>query len=162
MNHRYNVSHYSDMSIPNQITMPFGFYPKRVEANTQIAWLRQSGLFNHHHNHLFEKFTNAGMSISFLNSEALSTNQLLTSDLILFESQRCIADRTDHDRTHKMLGHIRCQSRAPLVLLTDEQPIEWYISAIHSGADAILPLSTANEIILAHCNALLRRWRPKN
>ena len=163
MNHRYSISPYTDSPMhpnptyTNPTMATCRLYPKNLESNIQVAWVQQSGRIDCRCHRLLEQFANAGMNISHLNSDEPQVDRILRSDLILFESYGRISYKT-----HNTLGNIRNRSRAPLVLLTDDQPVEWYINAIRAGADAILPLSTSNDIILARCNALLRRWLPRH
>jgi DNA-binding NarL/FixJ family response regulator len=53
---------------------------------------------------------------------------------------------------------IRTCNRAPIVLLTEHEPLEWSLAALPAGADAVLSIHTPEEIIVARCMALLRRW----
>jgi hypothetical protein len=56
------------------------------------------------------------------------------------------------------LLQIRACNYAPLVLLTDQEPLEWSLVALPTGADAVLSIHTPEEIIMARSIALLRRW----
>lgn len=48
---------------------------------------------------------------------------------------------------------------APVVLLTNVEQVERTVNGITAGADAVIPLSSAGDVIVAHCHALMRRWR---
>ena len=77
-------------------------------------------------------------------------------DLILME----YFDHLENDMS-AALSKIRTESRAPLMMLTDGQTTDWSVNALKAGADAIFNLNTPEDIILARCNALLRRWLPQ-
>jgi DNA-binding NarL/FixJ family response regulator len=53
---------------------------------------------------------------------------------------------------------VRACNHAPIVLLTEHEPLEWSLATLPAGADAVLSIHTPEEIILARCMALLRRW----
>lgn len=54
---------------------------------------------------------------------------------------------------------VRLKSRVPLVLLTRDYTSEQLVLALKSGVDAILSCQTPPDLILARCNAMIRRWR---
>lgn len=56
------------------------------------------------------------------------------------------------------LTQIRAQSRAPILLLTESASLEWPLTTLPAGADAVIVLETPDEVFLARCTALLRRW----
>lgn len=102
-----------------------------------------------------ERFSNAGIDVWIVNGSDLPLEQMLCFDLILLESFGAAKKELP-----PALYRIRIGSRAPLVLLTDERAIEWKIQALRAGADAILTMATSADVILARCQALLRRWAP--
>jgi DNA-binding NarL/FixJ family response regulator len=75
-------------------------------------------------------------------------------DLIVVESLGYV-----NPRQHQALKWIRISSLAPVVVLTHAVHTDRTIDAIASGADAVIPLSVAQDVIVAHCRALMRRWR---
>ncbi|MBV7336209.1 hypothetical protein KFU94_49835 [Chloroflexi bacterium TSY] len=95
------------------------------------------------------------MNVAIFHGERKSLEQLFYYDLILMEPPDSM-----NLHTYQALNRIRLGSRAPLLLLTDDHPVEWSINAFRCGADAILPWSTSNDVIVARCKALLRRWLP--
>ena len=74
-------------------------------------------------------------------------------DLILFESFDQVASEMN-----AAVNRIRLDSRAPLLMLIDDQSGACSLDVLQAGADAIFTISTPDEVILARCNALLRRW----
>jgi DNA-binding response OmpR family regulator len=74
-------------------------------------------------------------------------------DLILF----CAPDNFSQ-RIADCLTQIRAQSRAPILLLTESASLEWPLATLPAGADAVIVLETPDEVFLARCTALLRRW----
>jgi hypothetical protein len=63
-------------------------------------------------------------------------------------------------RTARTLAEIRTCSRTPIVLLIDNNDLEWALTMLQSGVDAVIAYDTPLPIMLAHCLALIRRWRP--
>jgi DNA-binding response OmpR family regulator len=59
-----------------------------------------------------------------------------------------------------IVAEIRTYNVAPLLLLTDQDAIEWSLITLPAGADVALPIHMPEEVILARCIALLRRWLP--
>ncbi|MCB0113141.1 MAG: hypothetical protein KDD84_03605, partial [Caldilineaceae bacterium] len=66
----------------------------------------------------------------------------------------------DFESTVQMAAaRLRIKSRMPLVMLTQAYSSEQLVLALRSGIDAILSYDTSPALLMAHCNALLRRWR---
>lgn len=121
-----------------------------------IVWVRQVSDELSKTTHLFNYLSNEGMDIGVIetsNIVNIVVDDIAHCDLILFE---CLGPLESEMRA--AVDRIRIYSRAPLLLLTDDQPAAWAIDALHAGADAIFTVSTPDEVILARCNALLRRW----
>jgi DNA-binding NarL/FixJ family response regulator len=59
----------------------------------------------------------------------------------------------------RALHWIRVSSLAPVVVLTNRLQTDHTIDAIAAGADAVIPLDLTHDAIVAHCLALMRRWR---
>ena len=55
------------------------------------------------------------------------------------------------------LSEFRQACRAPLVLLVDAPAVDVTVSGILAGADAVIPVTTPRQVIVAHCRALVRR-----
>jgi len=90
------------------------------------------------------------------NSTAGLLQQLAGCDLILFEAFGQISQEQN-----AALNWIRMTSFAPLVMLISGAHVDRTIDAILAGADAVMPLNTANDVFVAHCRALVRRWRTR-
>jgi DNA-binding NarL/FixJ family response regulator len=62
--------------------------------------------------------------------------------------------------SHKRaLTWIRVSSLAPVVFLTSSVQPDHTIAALAAGADAVISLDQSHDAIVAHCWALVRRWR---
>jgi DNA-binding response OmpR family regulator len=59
----------------------------------------------------------------------------------------------------RVLEWIRSSSLAPVVILTNKQQVEHTVDVISLGADAVISLEQSQDAIVAHCRALMRRWR---
>ena len=75
-------------------------------------------------------------------------------DMILYE-----ADNTDMAEIRATLTWVRTSSKAPLVVLMNVAHAEQMLIALAAGADAVLTPPMKQTIAVAHCRALLRRWR---
>lgn len=101
----------------------------------------------------------AHFDIQTIHINAASTDQLVPDqfsdcDLILFEAFDHISNEN-----HAALNWIRMGSHAPLVMLTNSERTERTISGLMAGADAVISLNMSWDVIVAHCHALVRRWR---
>lgn len=87
-------------------------------------------------------------------TDGLVPDQFADCDLILFEA-------FDHvsNESQAALNWIRMGSYAPLVMLTSSERTERTISGLIAGADAVVSLNMSWDVIVAHCYALVRRWR---
>ena len=56
------------------------------------------------------------------------------------------------------LQWVRLVSKAPLIVLVDTHRPEQAVLAFKAGADAVIPITTARDVIAVRCMALLRRW----
>jgi DNA-binding response OmpR family regulator len=57
-----------------------------------------------------------------------------------------------------ILTYTRRHSRAPIVVLAEQPRIDWLVSMVNAGADAVIDNETPEPVILVRCMALLRRW----
>ena len=101
----------------------------------------------------------AHFDIRTIHISASSTDQLIPDqfsdcDLILFEAFDHISNESQ-----AALNWIRMGSHAPLVMLTNSERTERTISCLMAGADAVISLNMSWDVIVAHCHALVRRWR---
>ena len=145
------------MKVNDKSTIPFNSLPLSV---IRVAWLRQPGRERAKIARLLKRFSSAGMKISVVEVSSGQNpllEQILGFDLILME----YFDHLENEMS-AALSRIRTESRAPLMMLTDGQTPDWSVNALKAGADAIFNLNTPEDIILARCNALLRRWLPQS
>ncbi len=123
---------------------------------TRLAWVRRPGKELAKSLNLLNRLSTEGIDVWVIeasNLVNLALDDVADYDLILFEY-------FDHGASDmkSAVSHIRLGSRAPLMMLTDDQSVAWSLDALSAGADAIFTVSTPDEVILARCNALLRRW----
>jgi|GEM_PF-1225361 len=122
----------------------------------RVLWVRRTGNEMAKSMSLINRFADAGIQIWVIEAHDLVDLvicQVTDFDLILFEY-------LDHVESEMktVVSQLRLGSRAPLLMLTDNLTSDWSVGALHAGADAICALSTPDEVILARCTALLRRW----
>ena len=165
-----NKSHSSSASLPAQrkqacaypIEPNYGTPVRQTQVPTndsfivRIVWVRGSDKELPKSLSLFNRLSDEGMNIWVIevpNLINLAIDDVPNFDLILFEY-------FDHVESEikTVIRQIRSGSRAPLMMLTDDQSVAWSMDALNAGADAIFTVSTPDEVILARCNALLRRW----
>lgn len=122
-------------------------------ANMKVALLHSG---HHHHARVAQIARRLAPEANVIDVDAnrLTPNQLAGCDLVLLE-----AFEPDSPSNRHALNRVRAGTRAPLVLLTNTRQPDHTIAALEFGADAVIPLHSHNEVILAHCQALLRRWR---
>ncbi len=121
----------------------------------QILWLRTNTDQRPKVITLLDRFDNAGMAVHVCQDmeEFVIPAEVLRDTLIMVE---CV-DTIEQEMLLR-LGSVRSQSKAPLIVLTDNTTLDWSLLALREGADAIFTLNTPDDIILARSNALLRRW----
>ena len=103
---------------------------------------------------LLARFDIEAIHINVSATDQLDPDQFADCDLILFEAFDHISNENQ-----AALNWIRMGSRAPLVMLTNGARPERTISGLMAGADAVMSLTTSWDVIVAHCYALVRRWR---
>jgi len=105
---------------------------------------------------LLDRFDSAGLNVKLCSNHFEGSDRptgSLHCALIMLE---CVDTR--EEEMLLQLECVRAQSKAPLVILTDNTTLDWSLLALRGGADAIFTLNTPDDIILARSNALLRRW----
>ncbi|CAN5627550.1 hypothetical protein BH10CHL1_BH10CHL1_02510 [soil metagenome] len=123
---------------------------------TRLVWVRRPGKELAKSRNLLERLSSEGIDVWVIeasNLVNLAIDNVAEYDLILFEY-------FEHGTSDmkSAVSHIRLGSRAPLMMLTDDPSVAWSLDALSAGADAIFTVNTPDEVILARCNALLRRW----
>jgi DNA-binding response OmpR family regulator len=132
--------------------------PKKVRPTfaTRLVWVRQPGKELPKSLNLLNRFSAEGIDIWVIEASNLANlviEDLTDFDLILFEYFDHVANEMK-----AVVNRIRLDSRAPLMMLTDDHSVACSLDILRAGADAIFTISTPDEVILARCNALLRRW----
>ncbi len=92
--------------------------------------------------------------ISAPSTDPIIANPFSDCDLILFEAFDHISNESQ-----AALNWIRMGSHAPLVMLTNGERTERTLACLMAGADAVISLNMSWDVIVAHCHALVRRWR---
>jgi hypothetical protein len=124
-------------------------------SEVNVLWLQPHSIDQPHWQKLRNGLANEGMHLFVLPSAAAIEESWPAFGLVMIQiAQMARADVFD------LVEQVRENTHAPLVLLTD-WPHEWLLDSILFGADAVVSLNTTQAEILAHCNALLRRWRPR-
>ena len=103
---------------------------------------------------LLARFEIQTIHVSVSETDQLNPDHFADCDLILFEAFDHISNENQ-----AALNWIRMGSRAPLVMLTNGARPERTISGLMAGADAVMSLNMSWDVIVAHCYALVRRWR---
>lgn len=103
---------------------------------------------------LLARFDIQTINVNVSSAGQLNPDQFADCDLIMFEAIEQISNENQ-----AALNWIRMGSRAPLVMLTAGTRTERTISGLMAGADAVMSLNTSWDVIVAHCYALIRRWR---
>lgn len=128
--------------------------PMDVQQSTRVVLLHK----NHPHHHkvvqLMTCMTEETVALD-LETAGEALNEVIGDcDLIVVEAFGRVTPAQ-----WQTLDAIRTECYAPVVMLTNVEWEERTISGINAGADAVIPLTMATEVILAHCRALVRRWR---
>jgi DNA-binding response OmpR family regulator len=128
--------------------------PSSLSPNpARVGWLRQSGERHAKVDQLLKQFLATGWNVWVVEEKDLPLEQILCFDLILLETFA----RTQNE-IHLSLSRIRLGSYVPLVMLADDPSDDWVVEMLRAGADAVLTLDVPDEVSLARCKALLRRW----
>lgn len=125
-----------------------------------ILWIHQGTFINsaedlpHPQIELYRQMRRQGIEVCWSTLPEISVQMLKGVDMVLIDAF------DDFDRIVQMAAvHIRIKSRVPLVLLTWDHSSQQLVLALRSGIDAILSCQTPPDLLMARCNALLRRWR---
>lgn len=137
------------------LAIAFGRNAEEAMMSTRVAWLRQGNEESAKSKSLQQKLIERGLECALITIQDDNWEQIRDIDLILVE-----AIGRFHQDLLALLAEVRTHSHAPVVMLTDNQTLDWSSAAITAGADAIVNIATPDEVIIARCNALLRRWRP--
>ena len=95
-------------------------------------------------------------SLRIVAMDNLLPQELDNCDLVLVQMK----SRSTTDQL-KAVTSIRNASLAPVVILTAHDTPAEDLDILLAGADAVIPLFTTPNVIVAHCQALIRRWQAR-
>lgn len=158
--HKFQDSHRENGKTPHLHTQgePFSTLPSShhapIGSSVRVAWIQQNLQQLPKALSLRTRFSDAGMSV---NTHQWKFDDVgpLECELILFDCCTMI-----EQEMMRFLLKIRFFSQAPLIVLTDNHTLDWSVTALRGGADAIFTVNMPDDVILARSNALLRRWIP--
>jgi DNA-binding response OmpR family regulator len=128
----------------------------KVSPSVRVIWLKPSNDELPKTHSLLNKFLQSEIQVQLLPFAEGMVDQLAKADLLLVEAGSLL-----DKEIHPLLNQIRLRSRAPVMLLTDHHNLDWSIATLTAGADAVVSHTTPDEVIVARCKALLRRWPPR-
>jgi hypothetical protein len=99
----------------------------------------------------------AGMRLALFPYARLPLIPFWRYDLIILESPSCEQPAT----IVKAIRRVRLLSESPIVVLAPSVEQELLIASLNAGADAVSPVQTSTQVLLAHWDALLRRRAPR-
>jgi len=125
----------------------------------RIVWLQPLNSDQIKSQTLLTKLHHRGLEVQLCQLQASLTpdtkDAVARAHLILISVTSRVASTID-----TTLTQIRNASWAPVVLLADSHSLEWAIATLSAGADAVMSMTTPDDVIMARCAALLRRWPP--
>lgn len=121
MNHRFSVAFLTNPPISASSLVSWTNHSKQP---ARIACLQWSGYDKLKRESLYKSLVRAGLSVFIFHGDGKRFEQLNYYDLILMEPPNSLSLRT-----YQALNRIRLGSRTPLLLLTDDQPVEWCVNA---------------------------------
>lgn len=119
----------------------------------RLAWLQGVGPQRELLYRLENKFDEQGIPISVTAVDLRDSDVFPYYDLLILEYLRC-----NRRELARMIAYIRRACAAPIIVLARCAVGELTVAALRAGADTVIPLNTADEVIVARCQALLRRW----
>ncbi|NJN84573.1 MAG: response regulator transcription factor [Caldilineaceae bacterium] len=88
-----------------------------------------------------------------MDPQTLPFQELVNFDLLVVEEE--VGEPASSLR---LVEHVRLHSYVPMVVIANTTDSEWAIQLLEAGADAVLTTQVRPEVIVAHCQAILRRW----
>jgi DNA-binding response OmpR family regulator len=125
-----------------------------LDQSTRVALLYHGRSHRHKVQQIVNHIADETIAVDLDSANESLCEVVADCDLIVVESLGHI-----NPRQRQALKWIRISSLAPVVVLTHAVQTDRTIDAIASGADAVIPLNFAHDVIIAHCRALMRRWR---
>lgn len=167
INHPYSIRKYPTRKYTAH--HPFSYKklhnPRKPVSLIRMAWVRYNNEKNEQSatdqlatksENLIQRFSEEGLDIWVLNRNRLSTLQdIACFDFVFIEGQ-CRSDRCMAEILQQLQVE-QCPS-SPIVILTDQPCTHHSVDLIQAGADELFSHATPDEVILARCRALLRRF----
>ena len=125
-----------------------------LDHSTRVALLYQGRSHRHKVRQIVNHIADETVAVDLNCANESLCETVADCDLIVVEA---LGHTTPHQQ--RALQWIRASSFAPVVVLTNRAHTDHTIDAIAAGADAVIPLDLAPDAIVAHCEALMRRWR---
>lgn len=126
----------------------------KIERSTRVALIYYGHIQHKKVLQLVENIANETLVLSPECAGESLSRAVADCDLIVIAAQRHL---TPIQR--QAIHWIRAGSLAPIVVLIGEKHTEETVDIINCGADAAIPLNLTTAVIVAHCQALMRRWR---
>jgi DNA-binding response OmpR family regulator len=125
-----------------------------IEQSTRVALLYHGRSHRHKVQQIVNQIADEAIAVDLHTTSESLCEAVADCDLIIVEA---LGYTTVLQQ--RALESIRSSSLAPVVVLINKQHPDHTVDAIASGADAVISLELAHDAIVAHCRALMRRWR---
>lgn len=120
----------------------------------RILWVCHTNPRDLRGERLYQQMQRKYLQIDVISISELRSHRLLNVDLVLVEAFEHI-----EELVQAAVISIRFKSRVPLVVLTNHFSSGELVSTLLAGVDAIWFAQCSVPVLLARCNAMLRRWR---
>jgi DNA-binding response OmpR family regulator len=120
----------------------------------RILWVYHKNPRDLRAERLYHQMQRKYLQVDAISISELRNHQLADVDLVLLEAFEQI-----EELAHTAVISIRFKSRVPLVVLTNNFSSSELVSTLLAGVDAIWFAQYSVPVLLARCNAMLRRWR---
>ncbi|MBI1299309.1 hypothetical protein GC175_30630 [bacterium] len=120
----------------------------------RILWVCRKNPRDLRGERLYQQMQRKHFQIDVISISELRSHRLNDVDLVLVEAFEQIEELVQA----AVIG-IRFKSRVPLVVLTNHFSSSELASTLLAGVDAIWFAHCSVPVLLARCNAILRRWR---
>jgi DNA-binding response OmpR family regulator len=119
--------------------------------------LQGAGLQRELIHRLENKFDEQGIPISVTSVDLNDSDVFPYYDLLVLEYLRC-----SRRELARMIVQVRRACAAPIIVLAKCAVADLTVAALRAGADTVIPVNTTDEVIVARCQALLRRWHARS
>lgn len=120
----------------------------------RILWVYHKNPRDLRAERLYHQMQRKHLQIDVISLSELRNHRLTDVDLVLLEAFEQI-----EELVQAAVISIRFKSRVPLVVLTNNFSSSELVSTLLAGVDAIWFAQYSVPVLLARCNAMLRRWR---